>query len=150
MNSRTVQRCLIPATVLLASAASVLGETPLAQPGPVTAGSIILSSVRMIGALALVFALFAGALWLFKNWQRFAGRTGPTAKLNVLEVKSLGHRQAIYVVGYEQQRLLLAASPTGITMLTSLPSADHEAAETGVIPQPNFTDLFVRALKGKS
>lgn len=150
MSSTLIRRRLITATVLLASLAHVLGESPTAPASPVAAGSIIFSLVRMFGALALVLALFAGGLWLFKNWQRFATRKAQAAKLSVLEVKSLGHRQALYVVGYEQQRLLLAASPAGVTMLTPLPAADNEASENIVVPQPNFTDVLLHTLNRKS
>jgi flagellar biogenesis protein FliO len=95
----------------------------LAIPGtlPDTGASIL----RVLGALALVISLFLGGVWLFRNWQRLAVRKGRAPRLNVLEVKSLGQRQAIYVVGYEQQRILLASSPAGITLLTHLPEEDE-------------------------
>ena len=85
------------------------------------------SMLRVGGALVLVIAIFLGGVWLFKNWQRLTLRQGAAPKLNVLEVRSLGQRQAIYVVGYEQQRLLLASSTAGITLLSHLPSADERA-----------------------
>src|SRR5215472_3614621 len=81
---------------------------------PDTAPSII----RVLGALALVIGLFLGGVWAFRNWQRLAVRRGNAPRLNVLEVRSLGGRQAIYVVGYEEQRFLLASTPTGINLLT--------------------------------
>ena len=52
------------------------------------------------GALALVW-LFLGGVWLFRNWQRLVIQRGRAPKLNVLEIRSLGGRQALYVVGYE-------------------------------------------------
>ncbi|HZM01867.1 MAG TPA: hypothetical protein VFC44_02490, partial [Candidatus Saccharimonadales bacterium] len=71
------------------------------------------SICRVFGALILVIALFLGGVWLFRNWQRLAIQKGGGAKLNLIEVKSLGQRQALYVVGYQQQRMLLASSPAG-------------------------------------
>ena len=91
-------------------------------PGPDMLGSVL----RMGGALALVIGLFLTGVWLFKNWQRLARRRGALPKLNVLEVKSLGPRQAIYVVAYEQQRMLLASSPAGVALLSHLPEAEEE------------------------
>ena len=84
-------------------------------------GSSGLAIIRMMGALAIVLALFFAGLWIFRNWQRLAGRQGRVPKLTVLEAKSLGQRHTLYVIGYEQQRLLVAASPAGVSLLSSLP-----------------------------
>lgn len=86
------------------------------------------SVVRVLGALALVLALFFGGVWCFKNWQRLVRFKGPQAKLTVLEVRALDNRHAIYVVGYQRQRMLIGTSQTDITLLSHLP--DEEAAET--------------------
>ena len=100
-----------------------------------------------LGALALVIAIFLGGVWLFKNWQRLATRKGATPKLNVLEVRSLGQRQAIYVIGYEQQRILLASSSAGVTLLSHLPSVETEAVvET---PKMSFAEAFQQVLARK-
>ena len=57
------------------------------------------SLLRVTGALALVLGLFLGGAWLFKNWQRLAVQRGRQPKLNILETRSLGARQAVFVVG---------------------------------------------------
>ncbi|MGD0813026.1 MAG: flagellar biosynthetic protein FliO [Verrucomicrobiota bacterium] len=82
------------------------------------------SIFRICGAFILVVALFLAGVWLFRNWQRLAAQKHGGAKLNVIEVKSLGQRHAIYVVGYQQQRMLLASSPAGVAFLSHLPSAE--------------------------
>jgi flagellar biogenesis protein FliO len=105
------------------------------------------SVLRMGGALALVIAMFLGGVWLYKNWQRLGLRRGAVPKLNVLEVKSLGQRQAIYVVAYEQQRLLLASSPAGIALLSHLPEAAAE--EAAPITRLSFADAFQQVLARK-
>ena len=89
------------------------------------------SWLRVLGAFLLVIALFLGAAWMFKHWQRFAYAQGKNPKLNVLEMRSLGNRHALYVVGYEDQRLLVASSPAGIALLTHLPAGqiDNPAVE---------------------
>ena len=104
------------------------------------------SVLRVFGALLLVLALFFAGVWLFKNWQRFAARQNGTApKLNVLEVKPLGNRHALYVVGYDRQRMLVASSPTGMTLLSPLPQVSEEEAGA-VVARPAFADSLQKAL----
>jgi len=100
----------------------------------------------MLGALALVLALVLGVQWFFRQQQRASLARGG-ARLSVLETRSLGQRQALYVVGYEHQRLLVAASPQGISLLTQLPDATGDGAAT---PQcrsaVSFSDALVQVL----
>jgi flagellar biogenesis protein FliO len=107
------------------------------------------SFFRVLGALALVLAVFFGGVWMFRHWQRTASAQGHAPKLNILETKSLGQRHALYVVGYEQQRLLIAASPAGVTMLTTLPAATTNATEEAPVAKTNFTDALRQALQRK-
>ena len=107
------------------------------------------SLLRVCGALALVVGIFLAGAWLFKNWQRWGRSPCSAARLNVLEVKSLGHRQNIYVVGYQQQRLLLASSPAGISLVSHLPAADEE--KTAAPVKMSFADAFQQVLtRGRS
>ena len=119
---------------------------------PSTASSLPdmgVSILRVGGALCLVIGIFLAAAWLFKNWQRLGGRKPAPARLNVLEVKSLGHRQNIYVVGYQNQRLLVASSPAGITLVSHLPATDEEPAAAPV--KISFADAFQQVLtRGRS
>lgn len=108
------------------------------------------SLLRVFGALGLVIALFLGGVWMFKNWQRLALRKGASPKLNVLEVKSLGQRQALYVVGYEQQRMLIASSPAGVTLVSHLPEADATTPVTGPAPSMTFVEAFQQVISRKS
>ena len=108
------------------------------------------SLLRVMGALALVLGIFLAGVWLFRNWQRLTVQHGRAPKLNVLEIRSLGGRQSIYVVGYEQERFLLASSPAGVNFLTHLPNAGNEgesAVETK--PQVSFAQALKQVLKGK-
>lgn len=88
-----------------------------------------LSAIRALGALALVLAVFFGGVWLFRNSQRLAWRKIGAPRLAILETRPLGNRFALYVVGYEQQRMLIGSSPAGISLLSQLPPAAESAPE---------------------
>jgi len=110
-----------------------------------------LSLLRAVGALALVLGLFLGGACLFKNWKRLAVQRGCAPKLNLLETRSLGGRHSVSVIGYEQERFLIAVSPTGVNLLSQLPSAvETETPAPGQnSPPPSFAQALTRVLKGK-
>ncbi|HWC60499.1 MAG TPA: flagellar biosynthetic protein FliO [Verrucomicrobiae bacterium] len=117
---------------------------PLPSAGP--------SIIRVIGALALVLGIFFGGVWLFRNWQRLTIQRGRAPKLNVLETRPLGGKHALYVIGYEQERFLLSASPTGVTLITHLPTAaENASADSTTTTQapPSFAQALTQVLKGK-
>ena len=127
------------------SPAPTLTLPPLPGAGP--------SIIRVIGALALVLGIFFGGAWLFRNWQRLTIQRGRAPKLNVIETRPLGSKHALYVIGYDQERFLLAASPTGVNLLTHLPAAaetdgpgDYAAAPAAL---PSFAQALTKVLKGK-
>jgi len=105
------------------------------------------SALRVFGSLILVLSLFLGGVWLFRNWQRVAVYKGRQPQLNILEVKSLGNRHALYLVGYQQQRLLISSSPAGVNFLTQLPEADGEPEAA---PNPTFAQSLQQVLASKS
>jgi flagellar biogenesis protein FliO len=53
------------------------------------------------------------------------------------------------VVGYEQERFLLAASPAGISLLSHLPDAVADEAPAGGKTPPTFPQILAQMLKGK-
>jgi len=132
---------------------SSLAETTNDAGGPImplTSPDAGLSLIRVIGALVLVIGLFLGGVWLFRNWQRLGVQRGRGPKLNILETRSLGGRQAIYVVGYERERFLIASSPAGINLLSHLPTvAEAPEMETKDSPAPSFAQALSQVLKGK-
>jgi flagellar biogenesis protein FliO len=109
------------------------------------------SVLRVMGALALVLGIFLGGVWVFRNWQRLTIQRGRAPKLNVIETRPLGGKHALYVIGYEQQRFLLASSPTGVNLLSHLPVADEKdtPAETKTAATPPFAQALAQVLKGK-
>lgn len=109
-----------------------------------------LSAIRALGALALVLAVFFGGVWLFRNGQRLTWRKTGAPRLTILETRPLGNRFAIYVVGYDQQRMLIGSSPAGINLLSQLPPA----AEAQMEPIPaakdaSFTQCLQKVLRQK-
>jgi flagellar biogenesis protein FliO len=119
---------------------------PLIVPSSPDAG---LSFARVLGALALVIGLFLGGAWLFKNWRRLAVRRGCAPKLNIFETRSLGNRHAVFVIGYERERFLIASSPTGVNLLSHLPVAVGEeiSANENNQPTPSFAQALAKVLK---
>lgn len=144
---RTITSAWLALGVLwLASDAACAADA--AAPAAPVVPDLGFSLVRVFGALVLVLALFLGGVWLFKNWQRLAVYRGRTPRLNILEVKPLGGRHAIYLVAYDQQRFLVGSSPAGLNLLTHLPESDETAPAAQ--PAPKFTDALRQALTGKA
>jgi flagellar biogenesis protein FliO len=108
------------------------------------------SVIRVFGALVLVLALFLAGVWLFRNWQRLALRRGQPSQLQILEVKALGGKHALYVVGYQQQRLLLASSPAGVALVSHLPAADVTEVEPAHLSRENFVQVLQQAVQSKA
>lgn len=137
--------------LFLFSAKTVFAQStnaPAAAPLMPDAG---VSLLRVTGSLAIVLGIFLGGVWLYKNWQRLALQRGHAPKLNILETRPLGARQSIFVVGYEQQRFLVATSPAGVNLVSHLPdaaAAAEEPAEKPAGPMP-FAQALAQVLKGK-
>jgi flagellar biogenesis protein FliO len=151
MKNLTIRAsCLASLFSLASPALAQAGDSvaTLIAPSSSDAG---LSFVRVLGALALVIGLFLGGVWLFKNWQRLAVRRGRAPKLNILETRSLGNRHAVFVIGYECERFLIASSPAGISLLSHLPAANEvETPSNENNPGTlSFAQALVKALKGK-
>src|SRR5215472_7833393 len=79
-----------------------LGSSTLPDTGP--------SLLRVLGALALVLGLFLGGAWLVRNGRFSAFGQARAHRLNVLETRSLGGRQALFVVAYGQERFLIGST----------------------------------------
>jgi flagellar biosynthetic protein FliO len=106
------------------------------------------SVLRVMGALGVVFALFFAGVWLLRNWRRLhPGRSGPP-KLRVLEVRSLGQRHSLCVIAYEQQRLLVGVSPTGVNLLTQLPEGET-LPDSPPVALPTFAATLQQVLSGR-
>jgi flagellar biogenesis protein FliO len=138
---------LVVVTLLWLSVQGVSAADALA---PVTAPagpSLTVTLLRLIGGLLVVFGLFLGGIWLLKRAPMMVGKRGDTRKLQVVEMRSLAPRQALYVIGYEQQRFLLASTPTGVSLLTALPDASAAEAAPAAPATGNFTDALLQAIQ---
>jgi len=108
------------------------------------------SALRVFGALAIVLAVFFAGIWLFRNGQRIAWRKTGAPKLAIIETRPLGNRFALYVVGYEQQRLLIGSSPAGLSILSQLPPATETKNETATPAESaSFMQCLQQVLKRK-
>ena len=108
------------------------------------------SVIRVFGALVLVLGLFLAGVWLFRNWQRITLQRGRPSQLQILEMKALGGKHALYVVGYQQQRLLLASSPSGVALVSHLPAADATEVEPAKLSSENFVQVLQQAVQAKA
>ena len=144
MKQKILKLILLVFTLVVA-----LGEEKVGGVGAVP--SMGAAVFRMVGSLALVIALFFGAAWIFRNMHRFKAPGANQRKLQVLEGKSLGPRQAVYVVAYEQQRLLIGASAQGLTLLTHLPEGEPQplSQSTERILPVSFGEALMQALGRK-
>jgi flagellar biosynthetic protein FliO len=77
--------------------------------------------VQLIGLLLLILGLFAAFAWAVKRWKLLPQLRGGQNRLQIVEVRSLGQRNSLMVVGYGEQRFLLGASNTGLQLLSDLP-----------------------------
>jgi flagellar biogenesis protein FliO len=158
-SSSALTRCLAGLVVwfLCSAVASVAAPAPFPAASPTNLPPISpvlpdasFSVIRVFGALVLVLALFLAGVWFFKNWQRLALQRGRSAHLQLIEVKPLGGKHVLYVVGYQQQRMLLAASPAGVALVSHLPAANASDIEPSQVGSPNFVEALQQAVHGKA
>ena len=147
-------RCWMFSVFTFSACAALAAETPAAASTPPPLPDMGPSLLRVFGALALVLAIFLGGVWLYRNWQRLVIRRGRAPRLNVLEVRSLGGRHALYVVGYQDERFLLAASPAGVNLVSHLQPGETEQstevpAAKSAAPQLSFAESLAHVLRGK-
>jgi flagellar biogenesis protein FliO len=139
---------IVPLIVALAPAA--LGDSANTLTLRTQLPDVGLSAIRTLAALVIVLSLFFCGVWLYRNSQRLAWRKGGLPKLAILESRPLGNRYALYVVGYEQQRLLIGSSPAGLSLLSQLPCATAAPPQAvAASPEPaSFAQSLQQFLKG--
>lgn len=146
---------LVSLTLAATAVCQASTNVPTTLPLPDTGASAAMSVIRVLGALALVFSVFLGGLWLFRNWRNLSVSRGRGSKLAVVEARALGHRQTLFVVGYGRERMLVAASPGGVSLLTALPPVDTEEptvalTESGRSRNLDFCTLLAQVVGRRS
>lgn len=127
---------------LRAADAVAAAPVPVVPPAP----DLVATTVRLIGALALIAALVFGGAWFLRNGQRVVFRRGKPTRLRLVEARSLGQRQALYLVACDDQEMLLAATATSISLLATIPSRSSGGdATTGVAADAGFSAALRQA-----
>jgi flagellar biogenesis protein FliO len=142
-----MRKCQAILALVLGGVSFAYGQGTNVLSGPLPLPEVGFSALRVLGSLILVLALFLGGVWIYRNWQRVAVYRGRAPQLNILEVKSLGNRHALYLVAYQQQRLLIASSPAGVNLLSHLPEADGDEVRA---PVPTLAQSFRQVLASKT
>ena len=147
-----MSRCFhrLVAVMVLAGAPAALAQSTNALTLHTDLPDLGVSVLRVFAALAIVLAVFLAGVWLFRNGQRIAWQKTGAPKLAILETRPLGNRFALYVVGYEQQRLLVGSSPAGLNLLTQLPpAAEANGQIAATVESVSFMQCLQRVLKPK-
>ena len=111
-------------------------------------GDFLEKSLQMIGAFIFVISVFILGAWLFKRSRFFSLYKGSQSQLQILESRSLGYRNSLLVVGYNQHRFLLATSTTGVSLICPLPDASPSPQP---VPAPSaFSDQLKSAQERKA
>ena len=109
---------ILPLLLLIAGSAA---HSASAAPVTGAAGdSVAVASVRMLGMLALIIAGVLGAGRWLRHSRMLGSWKTPQARLQIVETRSVGQRQALCLVACDQREWLVAVGPTGIQMLSPL------------------------------
>ena len=85
---------------------------------------------RLLGYITLLAALAGAAIYLIKfGIPLHRNRSKEERKLQVLEMRPLGNRQFLIVVGYDDTRMLLGVTPGKIDYLCPLDSVSTNPAD---------------------
>lgn len=104
-------------------------NTPQPSPGTGRAGGETASLPGLATSLVMLLALCAGGYYLVRRQSGFLPAGKGQRKLVVSESRSLGNRQFLVVVEYENERVLLGVTPGKIDYLCPLPTATLPAGQ---------------------
>ena len=95
-------------------------------------GEIGLNSLlQLLGMLLLVLGVFGAFAWAVKRWKLLPQLRGGQKHLQILEVRSLGQRNSLFVVEYRGRRLLIGSGNSGPRLLSALPDDGPLATSEG-------------------
>lgn len=125
----------VPVTCACGASSNLLSSSLTSPSLPDTGPSIL----RVLGAFALVLGIFLGGVWLVRNGRFSIFAQSRSHRLNVLESRSLGARQALYVVSYGEERFLIGSTPAGIHLLSHLAPPQEGEEPAGTQPAGNIS-----------
>jgi flagellar biosynthetic protein FliO len=124
----------ILATLILAATAGGSG----APDDPLSAGPMFYVGVAV--KLAGILLLIVGTAVLLRRWQSGRGAGRADRQVRLLETVRLSPKQALHLVRAGDRQLLIGATDSGITLLTSL-EPDGDELE-GPAPALDFNAVF--------
>ena len=89
------------------------------------------SLLQLLGMLLLVLGVFGASAWAVKRWKLLPQLRGGQNHLQILEVRSLGQRNSLFVVEYRGRRLLIGSGNNGPRLLSALPDDGPNATSEG-------------------
>ncbi len=135
-----------PTTAPLAAAppttAPLATARPTTEPPPLVVGARAPETGAFPWVAGGGLVALAGAAWLAARRKR-----GARGSLSVVESTALGKGRAVVIVDVEGRRILLGVTDHGITLLSSLPAHEGEAAPAREAPlhderRPSFDDAL--------
>jgi len=80
--------------------------------------------ITMMGSFAVVIALLAATLFGIKKYSAGMGFSGEH-KLELLEIKNLGSRQKLLLIGINGDQVLIVVTPHSLTQLATWNTSEH-------------------------
>ncbi len=102
--------------------------------------------IQVSGALLGIIVLILAAAWVVKRVMPGAMRNQPASGLKVSASASLGARERVVIVNFEDARLVLGVTAQQVTLLHKLPpaSAENQPPQAAA---PEFASLMKNMLK---
>lgn len=104
--------------------------------------------LSVVGTLALMIAVFAGAYYFSKYFgKRYGTRSGPTKNLSILEGQSVGKDGALLIVKVAGRAFLVGATPREFTFLSELDPETLEEPDDPDATKKDFSTAYKLAMK---
>tara|TARA_B100000497_G_C7689867_1_gene419121 strand:+ start:2095 stop:2469 length:375 start_codon:yes stop_codon:yes gene_type:complete len=94
--------------------------------------------ITMMGSFAVVIALLAATLFGIKKYSAGMGFSGEQ-KLELLEIKNLGSRQKLLLVGINGDQVLIGVTPHSLTQLATWNTPGHAVKSQGGFDESKLT-----------
>lgn len=104
--------------------------------------------LSVIGTLALMIAVFAGAYYFSKYFgRRYGTRSSPAKNLSILEGQNVGKDGALLIVKVAGRAFLIGATPREFTFLSELDMEMLEEPDDPDATKKDFSTAFKSAMK---